>query len=404
MRARLPAVLAFPALAVLGAFAGRGEPRPGPGPRGAVLAIEDVSVVAMDRNGVIPHQTVIIDGGRITALGPRASTRVPDGAQRIDGRGRFLMPALTDMHVHLSAGDVDAYLASGVGTVRNMWGHAAITRLRREIESGARRGPRIHSASHGLDGTPPQWPATVIVTVPESAAVAVRREAEAADGWEFIKVYSRLSPEVFDAIMREVRARGLVAIGHVPLAVDVRHALEAGLRSVEHLTGYDRAVSAGGRGGTWAWIDADTTRFAGLVDATLRAGAWNCPTMTIYTTLARQHSAAEQETISRNRRLFVRRLHDAGAPILAGSDAGIQVVPPGTSIHDELGELVAAGLTPYEALRAATVEPARFFGDSAAGVVRVGAHADLLLLDGNPLDDVSHASRIRAMVLRGELM
>jgi imidazolonepropionase-like amidohydrolase len=242
------------------------------------------------------------------------------------------------------------------------------------------------------------------VTEAESAAVAVRRESERADGWEFIKVYSRLSPDVFDAIMREVRARNLVAVGHVPLAVDVRHALESGLRSVEHLTGYDRAVSVGGRGGTWAWIDVDTARFAPLIEATRRAGAWNCPTLAIYATLARQHSTGEQAAVSRHRRLFVRQLFEAGAPILAGSDAGIQVVAPGTSLHDELRELVAAGLTPFEALRAATVEPARFFGDSAAGVVRPGAHADLLLLDANPLDDIANASSIRSMILRGELM
>ncbi len=400
MRARLLGVVAFTMLAGMAA-------RPGPTPPdparafAEVIAVEDVSVIPMDRNHVLPHQTVVIEGGRISALGPRGSVRIPAGARRLDGRTRYLMPALSDMHVHLRADDIEAYLASGVGTVRNMWGHAAVSRLRQEIESGARRGPRIHSASPGLDGTPPQWPATVIVTEPESAAVAVGR---AGDGWEFIKVYSRLSPGVFDAIMREVRTRGLVAIGHVPLAVDVRHALAAGLRSVEHLTGYDRAVSTSGRGGTWAWIDADTTRYADLIAATRRSGAWNCPTLTIYSTLARQHSAEEQGLISRHRRRFVRQLLDAGAPILAGTDAGIQVVPPGTSMHDELRELVAAGLTPFEALRAATVEPARFFGDTAAGEIRVGAHADLLLLDGNPLDDVANAARIRAMILRGALM
>lgn len=400
MRVRWAVATALPVLGALPfLLPGGGGPVPA-----QVLAIEDVAVVPMDRDTIIAHQTVIIDGGRIAALGPAGSVQVPGGARRIDGRGRYLMPALTDMHVHLSAADLDAYLASGIGTVRNMWGHAGITRLRREIEAGTRRGPRIHSASPGLDGTPPQWPATVIVTDPESAAVAVRRESERDDGWEYIKVYSRLSPEVFDAVMQEVRARKLTAVGHVPLAVDIRHALEAGLRSVEHLTGYDRAVSTTGQGGTWAWIDVDTARFAPLVEATRRAGAWNCPTLAIYTALARQHSAAEQAAVSRHRRLFVRRLFESGAPILAGSDAGIQVVAPGTSLHDELRELVAAGLTPYEALRAATVAPARFFGDSAAGVVRTGAHADLLLLDGNPLDDVSNAASIRTMILRGALM
>ena len=400
MRARWTVAAALPVLGAL-PFLAPERIRPGPA---EPLAVEDVSVIPMDRDRVIPHQTVIIEDGRITAVGAAASIRIPRGARRIDGRGRYLMPALTDMHVHLREADLDAYLASGIGTVRNMWGHAAITRMRGEIETGVRRGPRIHSASPGLDGTPPQWPATVIVTEAESAAVAVRRESERADGWEFIKVYSRLSPDVFDAIMREVRARNLVAVGHVPLAVDVRRALESGLRSVEHLTGYDRAVSVGGRGGTWAWIDVDTARFAPLIEATRRAGAWNCPTLAIYTTLARQHSTGEQAAVSRHRRLFVRQLFEAGAPILAGSDAGIQVVAPGTSLHDELRELVAAGLTPFEALRAATVEPARFFGDSAAGVVRPGAHADLLLLDANPLDDIANASSIRSMILRGELM
>ena len=391
------------ALTVLGALPFLVPLRAGSPPAQA-LAIEDVAVVPMDRDTVIPHQTVVIDRGRIAAMGPAGSVQIPGGARRIDGRGRYVMPALTDMHVHLSAGDLDAYLASGIGTVRNMWGHAAITRIRGKIESGTRRGPRIHSASPGLDGTPPQWQATVIVTAAESAAVAVRRESEREDGWEIIKVYSRLSPAVFDAIMQEVRARKLVAVGHVPLAVDVRHALESGLRSVEHLTGYDRAVSVRGQGGTWAWIDADTARFASLVEATRRAGAWNCPTLAIYTALARQHSPAEQETIARHRRRFVRELFESGAPILAGSDAGIQVVAPGTSLHDELRELVAAGLTPFQALRAATVEPARFFGDTAAGVVRPGANADLLLLDADPLEDVSHAAAIRTMILRGEVM
>jgi imidazolonepropionase-like amidohydrolase len=161
-------------------------------------------------------------------------------------------------------------------------------------------------------------------------------------------------------------------------------------------------VSRGGRGGTWAWIDADTARYASLIEATRRAGVWNCPTLAIYTALARQHSPEERAAVARHRHRFVRQLAASGAPILAGSDAGIEVVAPGTSLHDELRELVAAGLSPFQALRAATVEPARFFGDPAAGVVRPRAHADLLLLDANPLDDVANASRISTMILRGE--
>ncbi|HEX6643385.1 MAG TPA: amidohydrolase family protein [Gemmatimonadales bacterium] len=367
-----------------------------------LIAITDVAVVSMLSDRAVEGQTVLVEGGRIRAVGSAARVRIPNGARRIDGRGAWLMPALTDMHVHLRPSDVPAYLANGIGTVRNMWGHDAIVRMRRAADSLG--GLRIHSASAGLDGTPPQWPGTVLVTAPESAAAAVRGQAESPAGWEYIKVYSRLSPAAFDAIMREIRARRLVAVGHVPLAVDVRHALASGMRSVEHLTGYDRAVSVARQGGTWAWTDADTTRFAALVELTRRTGAWNCPTLAIYRRLAAGQGPAHEAAATRSRRHFVRLLHAAGAPVVAGSDAGIDVVPAGTSLHDELAELVAAGLSPYEALRAATVLPARFFGDSAAGTIREGANADLLLLEGNPLDDVANARRIRTMILRGRVL
>jgi imidazolonepropionase-like amidohydrolase len=202
--------------------------------------------------------------------------------------------------------------------------------------------------------------------------------------------------------MAASRSRGLSAVGHVPTAVPVLHALEAGQRSIEHLTGYDRAVSRQGRTGTWGWVDADVSRFASLAQATAQTGAWNCPTLAIFVELAKQHPPAERPAIIANRRRFVLELSRHGAPLIAGTDSGIDIVSPGISIHDELAELVAAGLSPYQALRAATADAGRFLERPGLGTITVGAPADLMLLEGNPLADIAHARRLAGIVLRGE--
>lgn len=364
------------------------------------LAVVDVNVVPMDRPLVLRHQTVIVRGGRIAWLGPAAAARVPAGARVVQGNGRYLMPGLIDMHVHLRRADLRLYLAAGITTVRNMWGHEEVQQLQRDVATGVRRGPTIYSASPGLDGTPPQWPGTVQVLDSAAAGDAVR--AQVAAGWSWIKVYTQLTPPAYHAIMAAARAAGIPVVGHVPLRVDIHDALASGQRSIEHLTGYDRAVSRTGRGGTWGWTDADTSRYPALVAATLAAGTWNCPTLAIFVKLAEQHPAGERPGIIERRRQFVRALSRAGAHLLAGTDAGIGIVAPGASLHDELAELVAAGLTPYQALRAATVDAAAFLGRPELGRIGAGAAADLLLVAGNPLEDIGQAAKIEGMVLHGE--
>ncbi len=165
------------------------------------------------------------------------------------------MPALIDMHVHLSSADLDAYVNAGIGTVRNMWGFASIATMQRDIEAGARVGPTIISASPGLDGPPAQWPGTLLITDAREARALVRAQADA--GWPYLKVYTRLTPEVFDSVMVAARSFGITPIGHVPFEVDVLHAMDAGMKSIEHFTGYDRVgeshaprgdVGVGGRG------------------------------------------------------------------------------------------------------------------------------------------------------------
>jgi imidazolonepropionase-like amidohydrolase len=372
---------------------------PGPSDATKPLVITDVDVIPMSVDSVRRAMTVIVRDGRIAFVGPRAEASIPTDAVMIDGTGRYLMPALIDMHAHLLRADVPAYVKNGVATIRNMWGTTGLPSLIADIDRGL-QGPTIYSASPGVDGNPPQWPQTIVVMEPESAATVVHTLAAAR--WRWLKVYTQLSLPVFDSVMAAARREGITPIGHVPAAVDVRHAIEEGMRSIEHFTGYDRAVSRTRRIGTWAWIDADETRFRELAVLTARAGVWNCPTFAIYTALARQqNSGADQAAIARTRRAFLRELVRAGAPILAGSDAGIDVVAPGTSLHDELREFVAAELTPYQALRAATVDAARFLGRGDLGTIAVGSEGSLLLLRANPLRDINATRLIDGVVLRG---
>jgi imidazolonepropionase-like amidohydrolase len=309
------------------------------------------------------------------------------------------MPALTDMHAHLLRADLPAYLKSGIARVRNMWGHPAITQLTGETSSGTTLGPTIHSLSPGLDGSPPQWPFTQLVNDPNRADSVVG--AVAADGWTTLKVYQRLSRASYDSIVAAVKRRGLAFAGHVPTDVPIGHALASGQRSIEHLSGYDRAVSPGRSLGTWAWADADPTKFDALAKQTAAAGTWNCPTLAIYVQLSNQHTPAQRERIVLRRREFIHALWQNGASLLIGSDAGIDVVAPGTSLHDEMREFVAAGLTPYETLRIATAEAARYLGVEKGGTIVVGAPADLLLIPGNPLADIGQVKRFSGMMLRG---
>jgi len=369
-------------------------------PRTAVIAFNDVAVLPMDRPGFLEHQTVIVTDGKVTAIGPTSGTRVPRGARVIDGGGRTLMPGLIDAHVHMRSVDVPAYVASGILTVRNMWGHEGIKRLQRDIASGQLTGPTIYSLSPGLDASPGSWPFTQFVDDASEADSVVA--AQEAAGWTTIKVYQHLSSAAFDSIVASVQRRHLRFAGHVPTAVTIQHALTTGMESIEHYTGYDRAVSRSGKGGIFGWADAEPATFPALVDATVHSGTWNCPTMAINAILARQLGSEAQGRVVENRRRFTKALHQGGARLVAGTDAGINVTAAGTSMLDELREFVAAGFSNWEALRLATIEPGRLLGIPRLGTVSVGAPAELLLLDGDPLNNLGVLQHPAGVLLHGE--
>lgn len=377
-------------------------------PRSAVatgpFAIRHVCVVPMDVEQVFCDRTIVIAGDRIAAIGPDASTPIPAGASSIDGRGLYALPGLIDMHVHVKVADLPAYLASGITSVRNMWGYAALPETMRSIASGELAGPTIYSASPGLDGPPPAWPETQLIVDPALADGIVA--AQVAAGWRFIKVYNNLSLPVYDAIVSSAKSRGIRVIGHVPNQVPLSHALESGQASIEHLRGYDFALTRlpASVGAFQAWTAVDPSRMPALAAQTVAAGTWNCPTLAIFALLGTPDPGTRARILE-NRAAMIGALHAAGARLLAGTDSGIGETEPGSSLDDEIEDLAGAGLSPYEAVRAATADAAEFLEESGEiGTLSPGRRADLLLVRGNPLRDAGSLRLVAGVVLRGRIL
>lgn len=396
-------------------------------------AFVNVNVVPMDVETVLADQTVVVDGDVITAMGPSGTVTIPPGADIINGSGRYLMPGLTDAHVHLISGtyaENDLYLlvANGVTTVREMWGSEARFDLKDQVAAGTLLGPTIYIASRGLFGPPGYWGPDYVETPAQAIALV---DQYVARGYDFIKTYDDLALEVFDALVDRAATHGIRVVGHVSQYVGVEAALSAGIASIEHLTHYSEHVTVAHDIWNWEhpWDEAGATAIA---EATRDAGTRNCPTLLlnlrardrIYEYLIRPEMrfaspdlvAAYVDPLTQplrstswpltreNKLRFVRKLKDTDAGILLGTDIFNAYMLPGFSIHEELELFAEAGLTPYEALRAGTVDAAEFLEDGPAdfGMVAVGKRADLLLLNANPLDDVGNVNLREGVMLRGQ--
>ena len=409
------------------------------------LAFVGVSVVPMDREAVLAGQTVVVRGDRIVALGPAGEVAVPDDARRIDGTGRWLMPGLADMHVHTwSSDDFPLFLANGVTTVRNMFGSAMQLEWRRQVAAGELLGPTILTAGPIIDGDPPVWPGSTVLTDPGQAEQVVLDQQAA--GYDFLKVYAGLTRPVYDALVAAAQAHGLRCMGHVPTGVGLDRVLEAAQGTIEHLDGFAAAAQREGsplagktdfRSSLAAWKHVDDERLVALARRCAEGGVWNCPTLVVLqkwvgpeqaetllarpemkyvspiliqfwdperSYLARMPAEVLEQTASSDadRKRCVGILHREGARLLAGTDMGNPFVVAGFALHEELANLVAAGLSPFEALRAATSGAAEFMGAAGEwGVVAAGRRADLLLLEADPLDDVGNAARRVGVMVRG---
>ncbi len=411
-----------------------------------VVAFVDVNVVPMDAEHLLAHQTVVVRGERIVALGPVDSTRVPRDAVRVEGQGRYLMPGLADMHLHLvpgtgepedPAGQVLALLvANGVTSARALGGPKDTPRLVRDrVARGEVLGPTLRVAGPSLHGKSVRGPEQVRQRVREYAAA----------GYDLLKTHGSLGRETYDAMMAEARARGLKVSGHVTPDVGLFHALESG-QQIEHLDGYlnellpenDAARVEVGQVELGEPLERmDPARIPALAEATRKAGVWSSPTLALFETVTSPEGveplrarpelrfvpqasveawtrmvagdaqmagvpAERKRRFAELRRQVVHGLYTAGAKLLVGSDSPQLFMVAGFAVHREMEALAAAGIPAYGVLEAATRNAAEYLGEASTwGTVAEGRRADLLLLDANPLEDVRHTRAIAGVMVRG---
>lgn len=418
----------------------------------APIVITNVTVIPMDRERTLADQTVVIRDGRIASVSAAASAQVPAGATRIDGRGKFLMPGLAEMHAHVPPGNptdeqladiMFLYVANGITTIRGMLGAPYQIELKRKLADGEMLGPRFFAAAPSLNGNS--------APTPEAAVALVRSAVET--GYDLMKIHPGVSRETWDAAVAEMKAQGLTFGGHVPMDVGVVHAMRSGIATIDHLDGYleasvrDSAVYAGGAdGAALGEVIAliDPARFRALAEMSRSLNVWNVPTMYLWENFYNDRTpeelgalpemqyahprqvqgwmnqkrgrsradSAQRMTPERRarylelRRMMLKTLADAGAPLLMGTDSPQMFNVPGFALHRELQVAHAAGLTNYQVLESGTRNVGRYVSESlkedgAFGTVAAGQWADLVLLEANPLEDLAHLRRRAGVIVRG---
>jgi hypothetical protein len=400
-----------------------------------VTAFVGVNVVPMDRDTVLTNHTVLVRNGRIVMVAPSAATSVPAGARRIDGTGKWLIPGLADAHVHLAylADSVHnptllrLFVAEGVTTIVNLLGLPEHLELRARVARGDLLGPVIFTSGFYV-GDP-------FTRTPAQADSAVRQQK--ARGYDLIKLHGNINAEAYAAMLKSADSAGIPVVGHLPRNLGLVAALDGRQKMIAHAEEYLYGWFGFGRS------PSSREEVLALVDTasalTAKAGTWVTPTLHVFSGIPAQRERLDSvlntpamkrlpDALKRNwgpernqyrnipemgieqirsqytllRRLTL-ALHKAGVPLLMGTDAMANAaVLPGTSAHEELADLVAAGLSPYEALRTASSNVARFLGQAGEfGMVRAGSRADLVMLDANPLQAISATSRISGVMLRG---
>jgi imidazolonepropionase-like amidohydrolase len=391
----------------------------------STLVITGVNVVDAAAGRILPNSTVTISGDTIASLvseGP-----IPAGVQVVDGRGKYLIPGLWDMHAHMEASGeswLPLHVANGVTGIRDMGSDLdVILRMRDATSSGRTLGPRIVAAGPILDDAPGNWPFRLRVRNAEegrSAVVLLQRR-----GVDLIKVHNHTPRTAFFGIAEEARRQKLPLAGHVPMNVTAEEAVDAGMTNIEHLS--EMRLWMPCSGGREYRRDACRPFFEMLA----RRGIWQTPTLGAVSELATIGTPASSISAEQiayagkqlrgmwagNQKLFatpevIRMMKaraqvaavvtsdmaKAGVGILAGCDALIA----GFCVHDELSAMVRAGMTPVSALQTATINPARYLGrEKTFGSIAPGKVADLVLLDANPLDEIGNVRRIHAVVVAG---
>lgn len=421
----------------------------------SVLIIHNVTVINATGAPPQPRRTVIVRDGKIAAITDSGGgTGAKLSGIHVDGTGKFLIPGLWDMHVHMVFGDwfpsskevtLPLFIANGVTGVRDMGGELEVLQQRRkEISAGTLIGPRMVISGPMLDGPTPRFPSSIAIKTPEDGRHAV--DDLKKRGADFIKLQSLIPRDAVFAIADEARKQGITFVGHVPDSVRASEASNAGQKSFEHLIGVFEGSSpledkfiAGSKTQGEFLSTYDPARAAALFALLAKNHTWQCPTLVwerggnlidladfAHDTRAKYapaywkdvtwkrftedviHDFGTDDLATRKRFIekeleVVNAMHHAGIEFLAGTDTppGVYVFP-GFSVHEELQRFVAAGFTPIEALQTATLNPAKFLGmNDRLGTIEEGKLADLVLLNANPLDDIRNTQKIAGVIANG---
>jgi imidazolonepropionase-like amidohydrolase len=409
-----------------------------------VIAFVGANVLPMDRDRVLENHTVIIRNGVIAEITPAARAKVPEGALRIDAKGKYLMPGLAEMHGHLPSANqgeqqaqnvLTLFVANGVTTVRGMQGSANQPALRDRIAKGELLGPTLYLGAPALSGQS--------VPDPDTARRLVREYKQA--GFDLLKVHEGLSRETYDAIVATAKEVGIPFGGHVADQVGLLHALKSGQSSIEHLDGYVEALEAddspikNANAATRAqqlikYIDE--RKIPAVVAATKQANSWVTPTMALWQTFFGRETVesfrqrpelkymppqavnqwVQQKTNQLNqqqdpepgtkllalRDRLLKALNDGGVNVMLGSDAPQVFSVPGFSLARETAAMLKVGMTPFQILQSGTRNPAINLNKASEfGTVEAGKRADLILLNANPLKDVANVWQRAGVMVRG---
>jgi ankyrin repeat protein len=415
------------------------------------LVFTHVAVIDATGAPAKPDMTVVVKGDRIDALGKTSKLAVPRNAQVVDATGNFLIPGLWDMHAHVHLGKryLALFTANGVTGIRVMLGRPKHHEWRKEISAGELIGPRMVIGSPIIDG--PNDSDKLIVRNEDEGRQVVRKVKR--EGADFVKVYHNLPRDVYFAIADEAKKQGLPFAGHIPFSVSAAEASDAGQQSAEHIHHIilmaclsreeqlrkNNMEGQPERGGNPLWETYSEQKAAEFFARFVKNNTWVCPTALIWSEVAwwdgedlandprlrfmplstvdQWHSQVDDRTARTpwgDRAVFKRfcrkqlevvgAMRLAGVGLLAGTDTPVPYCLPGFGLHDELALFVRAGLSPMEALRTATYNPAKFFGKlDSMGTIEKGKIADLVLLEANPLQDISNTQKIAAVVLGGKI-
>ena len=417
-----------------------------------VIAFLNATVIPMDRERKLRDHTVIVSDGKIVSIGPASKVKVPRNALRVDASGRYLIPALSDMHVHLEAEGFNAmlkpadqlagkdipfetflypYIANGVTTVQVLSATHEHVTLQQRISRNEVLAPRLVNARM-VDGPKKAWPPPLSVWV-DSAAEARTAVIDAKKGgFDKIKVYSFLSKESYDSIISTAKEQHMDVIGHIPNALSVEYVVDAGQKMIAHTEevakhthgnySHERIDYYAGRianGGVFMTPTLVTTRsilelfddpngLRGRLEAAysrhpMQAGIWAFITDNLYRPIPAQVRKRLNDDFEKFQRPLTKAFHDKGGKLMTGTDSLFPGLVPGFAVHRELQELVNVGLTPFQALRTSTTEPFEYLGEiDRAGTIEVGKYTDLVLVNEDPLKDISGAAKIAGVLVRGQ--